>query len=132
MRHLHGYRRLGRGSAHRKAMLRNMATSMVKHERITTTLPKAKELRSIVERMVTLGKRGDIHARRLAAKVLYDDDVVAKLFEELAKRFQDRPGGYTRILRMGPRFGDGAKLAAIEFVDYDREKAEASVEAEAK
>ncbi len=118
MRHLNGYRKLGRVSSHRRAMLRNMATSLVKHERIETTLPKAKELRGVVERMITLGKRGDLHSRRMAASYLFDDEAVKKVFSDLASRFKDRPGGYTRILRTGFRFGDGADLALLELVDY--------------
>ena len=123
MRHLCGYRKLGKKSAHRKAMFRNMATSFFLHERINTTLPKAKELRGIVEKMITLGKRGDLHARRLAASYLYDDEAVKKVFSSLAERFKDRPGGYTRILRLGTRFGDGAKLAIIELLDAEIKKA---------
>ena len=118
MRHLNGYRKLGRVSSHRRAMLRNMATSLLKHERIETTVPKAKELRGIVERMITLGKRGDLHSRRMAAAYLFDDETVKKVFSDLAPRFKDRPGGYTRILKTGYRFGDGADLALLELVDY--------------
>lgn len=123
MRHLNGYRKLGRVSSHRRALLRNMATSLVKHERIETTLPKAKELRGVVERMITLGKRGDLHARRMAASYLFDDDAVAKVFSDLATRFKTRPGGYTRILRKGFRFGDGADMAFIELVDFAEQDA---------
>ena len=119
MRHQHGYRKLGRDSAHRKAMLRNMATSLVLHESIDTTLPKAKELRKVVERMITLGKRGDLHARRMAASYLFDDEAVKKVFSDLARRFENRPGGYTRILKRGFRFGDGADIATLQFVDYE-------------
>ena len=118
MRHQHGYRKLGRESAHRRAMFRNMATSLLMHERIETTLPKAKELRGIVEKMITLGKRGDLHARRSAASYLFNDEAVAKVFSDLAKRFESRPGGYTRILRKGFRFGDGADMAFLELVDF--------------
>jgi large subunit ribosomal protein L17 len=135
MRHLNGFRTLGRLSSHRKAMFRNMVTSLVQHERIETTVPKAKELRSFVDKMITLGKRGDLAARRQAASYLYDDAAVSKVFSDLAKRFEARPGGYTRILRTGFRFGDGADRAFIEFVDYaDRkEKAnKASTAAKAK
>ncbi len=99
-------------------MLRNMATSLLMHERIETTVPKAKELRGIVERMITLGKHGDLHSRRQAAAYLFDDDVVKKVFSDLASRFKSRPGGYTRILKTGFRFGDGADLALLELVDY--------------
>ena len=118
MRHLKGYRKLGRVTSHRLAMLRNMATSLVLHERIETTVPKAKELRGIVDRMITLGKRGDLHARRQALSYLYDDAAVSKVFSDLAERFKTRPGGYTRILKKGFRFGDGADMAFLELVDY--------------
>jgi len=131
MRHLNGYRKLGRESSHRRAMLRNMATSLVLHERIETTVPKAKELRGIVDRMITLGKRGDLHARRMAASYLFDDEAVKKVFSDLANRFEGRPGGYTRILRMGPRFGDGADMAYIELVDF-QDRREASLKGAAK
>lgn len=119
MRHKHGYRKLGRNSSHRRAMLRNMATSLITHESITTTLPKAKELRSVVEKMVTLGKKGGLHHQRRAASYLFDKGAVSKVFKDLAPRFKERPGGYLRILKRGVRFGDGAKLATIEFVDYE-------------
>ena len=122
MRHKLGYRKLGRPTDHRRALLRNLATSLVNHESVTTTLPKAKEIRSIVEKMVTLGKRGDLHARRTAASYLFDSDAVSKVFGSLASRFKDRPGGYLRILQRGVRLGDGAKLATIEFVDYSPTK----------
>ena len=118
MRHLNGYNRLGRESSHRMAMLRNMATSLVISERLSTTLAKARALRSFVERLVSLGTRGDLHARRQVAAACYSDEAVAKLFTELAKRFRDRPGGYTRILKTGNRKGDGGRTATIEFVDY--------------
>lgn len=123
MRHGHGYRKLGRVSSHRRAMLRNMATSLVLHERIETTVPKAKELRSIVDKMITLGKRGDLHARRQAASYLFSDEAVKKVFAELAPRFKDRPGGYTRILKKGYRFGDGADMAFLELVDFEHDGA---------
>lgn len=126
MRHKHGYRKLGKESSHRKAMLRNMATSLINHERITTTLPRAKELRGVVEKMVTLGKKGSLHHRRQALSYLYDKDAVHKVFSDLAPRFKDRPGGYLRILKRGIRFGDGAKIATIEFVDFEPKKAEAA------
>ncbi len=128
MRHQNGYRKLGRLSSHRRAMLRNMATSLVLHERIETTVPKAKELRGIVDRMITLGKRGDLSARRLAAGYLFSDEAVAKVFSDLADRFRTRPGGYTRILRMGVRFGDGADMALLELVDF-QEKQELAAKA---
>ncbi|MFW7378051.1 MAG: 50S ribosomal protein L17 [Oligoflexus sp.] len=130
MRHKHGYRKLGKESSHRRSMLRNMATSLINHESITTTLPRAKELRGVVEKMVTLGKKGSLHHRRQALSYLYDKDAVYKVFDNLADRFKDRPGGYLRILRRGVRFGDGAKLATIEFVDYEP-KAKESVQKEA-
>ncbi len=119
MRHLNGYRKLGRTTSHRKAMLRNMATSLVLHERIDTTLQKAKEVRSFVEKMITLGKRGDMHARRQADSFFFDDAAVKKVFEALAPRFKERTGGYTRILKRGFRVGDSADLATIEFVDFE-------------
>jgi large subunit ribosomal protein L17 len=95
-----------------------MATSLVLHERIETTVPKAKELRGIVDRMITLGKKGDLHARRMAASYLFDDEAVTKVFGDLAERFRTRPGGYTRILKKGFRFGDGADIALLELVDF--------------
>lgn len=118
MRHLKSYRKLGRVTSHRKAMLRNMATSLLEHERIETTLPKAKELRAVVEKLITLGKKGSLHHRRNAASFIYSDEIVRKVFSDIAVRFKDRPGGYTRILRKGPRFGDGAEMALIELVDF--------------
>ncbi len=118
MRHKHGYNKLGREGSHRKAMLRNMATSLVVHERVTTTLPKAKELRRVVEKMITYGKKGEVHHRRRAAAYLYTGEAVTKVFGELAPRMKERNGGYTRILKRGRRFGDGAQLATIEFVDH--------------
>lgn len=119
MRHKNGYNNLGRESSHRKAMIRNMATSLVKHESITTTLTKAKAIRSVVEKLVTLGKKGEIHHRRLAARTLRENAVVAKLFNDIAPRFKERQGGYLRIYKLGERFGDGALMANIQFVDYD-------------
>jgi large subunit ribosomal protein L17 len=117
-------------------MLRNMATSLVLHERIETTVPKAKELRGIVDRMITLGKRGDLHARRQAAGYLFNDEAVIKVFGDLAERFKNRPGGYTRILKKGFRFGDGADMALLELVDRSVPGAEpvekAKVKAKAK
>jgi large subunit ribosomal protein L17 len=124
MRHGHGYRKLTMESSLRRATLRNMATSLVLNERIQTTLPKAKEVRRIVDRMVTLGKRGDLHARRQTSSYLFDDAATAKVFNELAKRFKDRPGGYTRILKLNPRFTDSAQMALLEFVDYTMEAKE--------
>lgn len=119
MQHNRAGRKLGRTTAHRRALFRNQISSLVKHERITTTLHKAKELRPLAEKLVTLGKRGGLHARRLALKQLPDADAVQKLFGDLAKRFETRKGGYTRILKLGRRQGDGAETALIEFVDFD-------------
>jgi|TARA_R110002072_G_scaffold187425_2_gene344185 large subunit ribosomal protein L17 len=117
MRHGKGLRKLNRTASHRKAMFANMAHALIKHEQITTTLPKAKELRRIVDRLVTLGKRGDLHARRQAASVLRDNVMVKKLFAELGERYKERPGGYTRVLKAGFRHGDMAPMAVIELVD---------------
>ena len=128
MRHRHGYRKLNRPSDHRRAMLRNLATSLFKHESIETTLERAKELRSIVEKIVTLGKRGDLHARRQAAQYLFEGEVVAKVFGGLAQRFKERQGGYLRILRLGHRLGDQSRMAAIQFVDYEPKGAATHVE----
>jgi large subunit ribosomal protein L17 len=119
MRHARGYRRLNRTHEHRKAMFANMAGSLIEHEQIKTTLPKAKELRPIVEKLITLGKRGDLHARRQAAAQLKQDQHVAKLFEVLGPRFAERKGGYIRILKAGFRYGDMAPMAIIEFVERD-------------
>ena len=122
MRHRHGYNKLSMKSSHRRAVLRNMATSLLLHERVNTTLPKAKELRGIVDHIITLGKQGDLHSRRQASSFLFDDSVTQKVFVDLAERFKDRKGGYTRILRKGPRLGDGAEVATIELVDFDFSK----------
>ena len=119
MRHARGYRRLNRTHEHRKAMFANMAGSLIEHEQIKTTLPKAKELRPIVEKLITLGKRGDLHARRQAAAQLKQDKHVAKLFEVLGPRFAERKGGYIRVLKAGFRCGDMAPMAIIEFVERD-------------
>ena len=119
MRHRNSGRKLNRTSSHRKAMFRNMATALLKHEQIKTTLPKAKELRPVVERMITLGKRGNLHARRQALSFLRDEKVVGKLFEGLADRYGSRQGGYTRVLKAGFRYGDSAPMAFIELVDRD-------------
>lgn len=116
MRHRVGQRKLGKPSSHRLAMLRNMATSLVLHERIRTTDAKAKELRRIAERMITLGKRGDLHARRQAAGVLREKKATSKVFTELADRYRDIAGGYTRIVKLGPRHGDGAMVSLVELV----------------
>ncbi|MCT2540348.1 50S ribosomal protein L17 [Sedimentimonas flavescens] len=119
MRHARGYRRLNRTHEHRKALFANMAGSLIEHEQIKTTLPKAKELRPIIEKLITLAKRGDLHARRLAASQLKEDQYVAKLFDVLGPRFKERSGGYTRVLKAGFRYGDMAPMAIIELVDRD-------------
>ena len=119
MRHGLAGRKLGVTSSHRLAMFRNMAHALLKHEQITTTLPKAKELRPVAEKLITLGKRGGLHARRQAFATLRDDVVVAKLFGALADRYKTRAGGYTRVLRAGIRYGDAASMAVIELVDRD-------------
>lgn len=119
MRHARGYRRLNRTHEHRKALFANMAGSLIEHEQIKTTLPKAKELKRVVDKLITLGKRGDLHARRLAASRLKQDAHVAKLFEILGPRYADRNGGYTRVLKAGFRYGDMAPMAIIELVDRD-------------
>ena len=117
MRHGIAGRKLSVTSAHRVAMFRNMATSLLKHEQITTTLPKAKELRPYVERIITLGKRGGLHARRQALAQIRDEKIVAKLFTEIAERYKGRQGGYCRVLKAGVRYGDAATMAVIELVD---------------
>lgn len=119
MRHGMSGRKLNRRSQHRKAMFSNMAASLIKHEQIKTTLPKAKDLRPIVEKLITLGKRGDLHARRQAYAYLRDDAQVAKLFSTIAERYKDRQGGYTRVLKAGFRYGDAAPMGVIELVDRD-------------
>ena len=121
MRHARGYRRLNRTHEHRKALFANMAGSLIEHEQIKTTLPKAKELRPVIEKLVTLAKRGDLHARRQAASRLKQDQHVAKLFEVLGPRYAERQGGYVRVLKAGFRYGDMAPMAIIEFVDRDRD-----------
>ena len=121
MRHGKVYRKLGRKPEHRKAMFANMCAALIKHEQIVTTLPKAKDLRSIVEKLITLGKRGDLHARRQAIAQMRDLAMVKKLFEVLGPRYKDRHGGYTRVLKAGFRYGDNAAKAVIEFVDRDVE-----------
>jgi large subunit ribosomal protein L17 len=136
MRHRNAHRKLGRVTEHRIALLRNQATALLMHERIETTLPKAKELRPFVERIITIAKRGvkaadpkgrTLSARRLVMRDVHDEDVVTKLFDSLAPRFAERPGGYTRILKLGHRRGDAAELAQIELIgsEYDPKKAEA-------
>ncbi|GHE49410.1 50S ribosomal protein L17 [Camelimonas fluminis] len=119
MRHGFAHRRFNRSSEHRKAMFANMAAALIKHEQIVTTLPKAKDLRPIVEKLVTLGKRGDLHARRQAIAQIRDQDQARKLFEVLGPRYKARNGGYLRIMKAGFRFGDNAPMAVIEFVDRD-------------
>jgi large subunit ribosomal protein L17 len=121
MRHLNSGRRLNRTTAHRSAMFANMACALIKHEQITTTLPKAKELRPVVEKLVTKAKnaKSNLHARRLAISQIKDEAMVTKLFEVLAPRYKARPGGYTRVLKAGFRYGDRAAMAVIEFVDRD-------------
>ena len=119
MRHGKDHRKLGRTSAHRTAMFANMAASLIKHEQIVTTLPKAKELRPVVEKLVTLAKRGDLHARRQAISKVRDVEQVGKLFSVIGPRYKARNGGYIRVLKAGFRYGDNAPLAVIEFVDRD-------------
>lgn len=119
MRHRKQGRKLNRTHSHRKAMFVNMSVALLTHEQIVTTLPKAKELRSVVDKLITLGKRGDLHARRQAMARLQDNDAVKKLFSTLGERYKERPGGYTRVLKAGFRFGDNAPMAVIELVDRD-------------
>jgi large subunit ribosomal protein L17 len=119
MRHGNAHRKLNRKAEHRRAMFANMAASLIRHEQIVTTLPKAKDLRPIVEKLVTLGKRGDLHARRQAIAEMRDVAMVKKLFDVIAPRYKDRNGGYTRVLKAGYRYGDSAAVAVIEFVDRD-------------
>jgi large subunit ribosomal protein L17 len=119
MRHGNAHRKLNRTAEHRRAMFANMCVALIKHEQITTTLPKAKELRPIVEKLVTLGKRGGLHARRQAIAQIRDVAMVRKLFDVLGPRYKERQGGYTRIMKAGFRFGDNAPLGVIEFVDRD-------------
>ncbi|KQR68004.1 50S ribosomal protein L17 [Rhizobium sp. Leaf384] len=137
MRHQKAGRKLNRTASHRKAMFANMAASLIQHEQIITTLPKAKEIRPIVEKLVTLGKRGDLHARRQAISQIRDVTVVAKLFDAIATRYATRNGGYLRIMKAGYRQGDNAAIAVIEFVDRDvdakgaADKARVAAEADA-
>lgn len=121
MRHGVGHRKLNRTPSHRKALLANMAAALIKHEQIKTTLPKAKELKPYVDKLITLGKRGGLHARRQAIAALGDETQVRKLFDTLAGRYADRKGGYTRVLKSGFRYGDAAPMAVIELVDRDPE-----------
>ncbi|UUX48681.1 50S ribosomal protein L17 [Nisaea acidiphila] len=121
MRHRFKGRRFNRSASHRKAMFKNMANALIKHEQIVTTLPKAKDLRSVVEKLITLGKRQDLHARRQAMSQLQDNAMTRKLFDVLAERYKDRQGGYTRVLKAGFRYGDSAPMAVIELVDRDED-----------
>jgi len=121
MRHGNAHRKLNRTAEHRRAMFANMAAALIKHEQIVTTLPKAKDLRPIVEKLVTLGKRGDLHARRQAIAAIRDVAMVKKLFEVIGPRYKARSGGYTRVLKAGFRYGDSAPVAVIEFVERDVE-----------
>ncbi|MFX4221222.1 MAG: 50S ribosomal protein L17 [Thalassobaculum sp.] len=121
MRHGNSGRKLHRTASHRKALFKNMAAALIKHEQIVTTLPKAKELRPVVEKMITLAKRGDLHARRLIMSRLNDDAMTRKLFDVLADRYKERQGGYTRVLKAGFRYGDAAPMAVIELVDRDED-----------
>ena len=130
MRHNKSGKRLGRNTPHRAAMLRNMVTSLFEHEKITTTDARAKELRKVVDRMITLGKRGDLHARRQVLSVIRDQKVVAKLFDQIGPRYKDRPGGYTRIIKIGSRLGDNAPQSIIALVEEEMTSS-ASVAAEA-
>ncbi len=119
MRHRQSGRKLNRTSSHRKSLFKNMAQALLKHEQIVTTLPKAKELKRVVEKLITLGKKGNLHSRRLAFNQIRDKDMVSKLFDNLAKRYSDRKGGYIRVLKAGFRYGDSAPMAVIELVDRD-------------
>jgi len=119
MRHRIAHRKLNRTPSHRRALFMNMANALIKHEQVNTTLPKAKELKRVVDRLITLGKKGGLHRRRQAFARLRDDAMVAKLFDTLADRYKDRPGGYCRVLHAGFRFGDNAPMAIIELVDRD-------------
>jgi len=118
MKHVNGYRKLGRETSHRNAMLRNLATSFLENGKLSTTVTRAKEVRRLVEKLITLGKRGDLHARRQVEATLYSTSTCKKVFTDLATRFKERPGGYTRIIRLGERKGDGAPMVNLELVDY--------------
>jgi large subunit ribosomal protein L17 len=128
MRHRKAGRKLNRTAAHRKAMLRNIVTSLLEHERIVTTVPKAKEARRVTEKMITLGKRGDLHARRQAMAYIRSKGIVAKLFDEISSQYADRQGGYTRIIRTGNRYGDAAPMAIVELVGYEEAVVEESAD----
>ena len=121
MKHNIKHRKLNRTSSHRKALLMNMSNALIKHEQITTTLPKAKELRPFVEKVVTLGKKGDLSSRRKAMSILQDEKMTKKIFDILADRYSERNGGYTRIIKLGNRYGDNAPTAVIEFIDRDED-----------
>ena len=121
MRHRNAGRKLNRTATHRSALFASLAVALIKHEQIATTLPKAKELRRVADRLITLAKRGDLHARRLVFSRIRDEAMVAKLFDTLGPRYADRPGGYTRVMKAGFRYGDSAPMAVIELVDRDRE-----------
>ena len=121
MKHNISHRKLNRTSAHRKALLMNLSNALLKHEQITTTLPKAKELRPFVEKIISLGKKGNLHSRRRANSLLQDEKNIKRIFEVFAQRYKDRNGGYTRIIKLGNRYGDNAKTAVIELVDRDIE-----------
>tara|TARA_B100000959_G_scaffold7827_1_gene7897 strand:- start:554 stop:988 length:435 start_codon:yes stop_codon:yes gene_type:complete len=121
MKHNIKHRKLNRTSSHRKALLMNMSNALIKHEQITTTLPKAKELRPFIEKVVTLGKKGNLSARRKAMSILQDEKMTKKIFEILADRYSKRSGGYTRIVKLGNRYGDNAPTAVIEFIDRDED-----------
>lgn len=132
MQHNRAGRKLGRTTGHRLALFRNQLTSLFTSERIVTTLSKAKELRPLAERMVTQGRRGTVHARRLVGRWVQDRTVLKRLFDEIAPRFTERPGGYLRIVKLGPRQGDGAEMAVLEFVDFELKKKAAAPPAEPK
>jgi large subunit ribosomal protein L17 len=121
MRHRNAFRKLNRTATHRSALFASLATALIKHEKIVTTLPKAKELRRVADRLITLAKKGDLHARRLAFSRIRDEAMVAKLFDALGPRYAARPGGYTRVMKAGFRYGDSAPMAVIELVDRDPE-----------
>ena len=121
MKHNIKHRKLNRTSSHRKALLMNMSNALIKHEQITTTLPKAKELRPFVEKVITLGKKGDLSSRRKAMSILQDEKMTKKIFDILANRYSERNGGYTRIIKLGNRYGDNAPTAVIEFIDRDED-----------
>jgi len=132
MYHGNAGKKLGRTSSHKEAMFRNMVTSVIKYESIRTTDTKAKELRKLAERMITLGKRGDLHARRQALAVVRDKSLVSKLFGELTERYRNRAGGYTRIIKMGFRFGDNAPVSILEFIPEEKKKEKAKTKAKTK